>query len=86
MPLAKRLRGSLSSHLFSTIGSGSPSYLYRLFEERAVVRIGIRDGIVTIEVQGASIVTIVRIAKQFGTTQTAHESSTDFPSRKRVQI
>ena len=42
-----------------------------LVEERAPVRIGIRDVIVTIEVQRARIVTIVRIAEQFGTTQTA---------------
>lgn len=45
-------------------------------EERAPVRIGIRDRIVAIEVQRARIVTIVRIAEQFSTTQTAHGSST----------
>lgn len=63
--------------------------LYRIFgfvEERAPVRIGIRGGIVTIEVQRARIVTIVSIAQQFGTTQTAHGSSTGYRIGKRVQM
>lgn len=49
----------------------TPLYLIGLVEERASVRIGIRDPIVAIEVQRARIVAIVRIAEQFGTTQTA---------------
>ena len=56
----------------------TPSIVYRLVEERAPVRIGIPDPIVAIEVQRARIVAIVRIAEQFGTTQTAPGSSTSF--------
>jgi len=47
-------------------------------EERAPVRIGIRGGIVTIEVRRARIVTIVRIAQQLSATETAFRSSTYF--------
>lgn len=52
------------------IGKAHPLILFGFTVDRAVVRIGIRGRIVTIEVQRAGIVTIVRIAQ---TNSTAHE-------------
>ena len=60
----------------------TPLYRIGLVEERAPVRIGIRDRIVAIEVQRARIGLIVRIAEQFGATQTALRSSTSSHFRK----
>ncbi len=60
------------------IGKAHPLITYGIVEDRAVVRIGIRGGIVTIEVQRARIVTIVSVAQTNSTTQSADEGSTCF--------
>ncbi len=73
-------------NLCSTIGSGSLPYFFGIVEERAPVRIGIRDPIVAIEVQRARIVAIVGIAQQFGTTQTALGSSTYFSKKSGCKV
>ena len=49
---------------------GSVLYTVRSIEGHAVVRIGIRGRIVTIEVHRARIVTVVGIAKTISTTKT----------------
>ena len=60
------------------LGQAHSFIIIGFVEERAPVRIGIRDIIVAIEVQRARIVTIVGIAQQFSTTETAFRSSTYF--------
>ena len=58
---------------------------FRIVEERAIVRIGVRDRIVTIEVQRARVATIVSIAQQVSTTQTGARRFYQLSQRKREQ-
>ena len=57
----------------------------RSIEDHAVVRIGIRGRIVTIEVHRASIVTVVGIAKTISTAKTASRTSALFAGAKVLQ-
>ena len=71
MSFAKRLLVSLSSlDMFGQEARCRPINR-RSIEDHAVVRIGIRGRIVTIEVHRASIVTVVGIAQTINTTKTA---------------
>ena len=70
MTFAKRLLVSLSSFdMFGQEARLRPMNI-RSIEDHAVVRIGIRGRIVTIEVHRARIVTVVGIAKTISTTKT----------------
>lgn len=57
----------------------------RSIEDHAVVRIGIRGRIVTIEVHRASIVTVVGIAQTISTAKTALRTSALFAGAKVLQ-
>ena len=85
MSFAKRLLVSLSSlDMFGQEARFRPINK-RSIEDHAVVRIGIRGRIVTIEVHRASIVTVVGIAKTISTAKTASRTSALFAGAKVLQ-
>ena len=85
MRFAKRLLVSLSSlDMFGQEARFRPINI-RSIEDHAVVRIGIRGRIVTIEVHRASIVTVVGIAKTISTAKTASRTSALFAGAKVLQ-